>query len=309
MQLITSLVALAAVATHVVAHPGHDINEEIAQRAAYMQHAKKDLSHCAAKLKARGLDKSSVARRAAAIKEARKKRSIADDAPYMKARDLTSVLAESHLSNVSYDSTTDTSILFGGNKSCILFPETSQGPYWVKGEYIRENLIEEQEGVELLLDTQVIDVSTCEPVPAAYVEIWNVNATGVYSGVIASGNGDDTDLSNVNKTFLRGLQPTDDEGVAKFTTLFPGHYAGRTSHTHVMVHFNGTVHANGTYSGGYISHVGQLFYDQDLLDQIALIAPYNTNTEAHHILVRLILGGGVAPGFILFVFTLALDWI
>jgi hypothetical protein len=76
MQFIASLIAAAALASNVVAHPGHDIQEEIAERAAYMQFAKKDLSHCSAKLKARGMDKSNVARRAALARNARKKRSI-----------------------------------------------------------------------------------------------------------------------------------------------------------------------------------------------------------------------------------------
>ncbi|KAI9051296.1 hypothetical protein LZ554_005397 [Drepanopeziza brunnea f. sp. 'monogermtubi'] len=279
MQFIASLIAAAALTSNVVAHPGHDIQEEIAERAAFMQFAKKDLSHCAAKLKARGMDKSNVARRAALARNARKKRSIQEDAPYMRARDLTSVLATSHLSSEAYDSSTEASILFSGNSSCILSPEVTQGPYYVAGEYIRQDICDDQEGIDLILDTQVIDVNTCDPVPDAMIEIWHCNATGVYSGVVASGNGDSSDLSNLNKTFLRGLQPTDAEGVAQFATLFPGHYTSRATHIHVLAHFNGTQHANGTYSGGYVSHVGQLFFDQDLITQADTVAPYSTNTQ------------------------------
>jgi protocatechuate 3,4-dioxygenase beta subunit len=55
---------------------------------------------------------------------------------------------------------------------------------------------------------------------------------GVYSGVIASGNGNSNDDSNLDATFLRGLQKTDDEGVAQFQTIFPGHYTGRATHIH-----------------------------------------------------------------------------
>ncbi|EKD16062.1 extracellular dioxygenase [Drepanopeziza brunnea f. sp. 'multigermtubi' MB_m1] len=280
MQLIASLIAAAALASNVVAHPGHDIQEEIAERAAFMQFAKKDLSHCAAKLKARGMDKSNVARRAALARNARKKRSIQEDAPYMRARDLTSVLATSHLSSEAYDNSTEASILFSGNSSCILSPEVTQGPYYVAGEYVRKDITEDQEGIDLLLDTQVIDVKTCDPVPDAMIEIWHCNATGVYSGVVANGNGDSSDLTNLNATFLRGLQPTDAEGVAQFATLFPGHYTSRATHIHVLAHFNGTQYANGTYSGGYVSHVGQLFFDQDLITQADTIAPYSSNTQA-----------------------------
>ncbi|KAJ5047682.1 uncharacterized protein L3040_003502 [Drepanopeziza brunnea f. sp. 'multigermtubi'] len=279
MQLIASLIAAAALASNVVAHPGHDIQEEIAERAAFMQFAKKDLSHCAAKLKARGMDKSNVARRAALARNARKKRSIQEDAPYMRARDLTSVLATSHLSSEAYDNSTEASILFSGNSSCILSPEVTQGPYYVAGEYVRKDITEDQEGIDLLLDTQVIDVKTCDPVPDAMIEIWHCNATGVYSGIVANGNGDSSDLTNLNATFLRGLQPTDAEGVAQFATLFPGHYTSRATHIHVLAHFNGTQYANGTYSGGHVSHVGQLFFDQDLITQADTIAPYSSNTQ------------------------------
>lgn len=42
----------------------------------------------------------------------------------------------------------------------------------MSGEYVRSNNIEEQEGVYVAFDTQVIDVDTCEPVPDLYIEIW-----------------------------------------------------------------------------------------------------------------------------------------
>lgn len=131
----------------------------------------------------------------------------------------------------------------------------------------------------MIMDIQVIDMATCDPVVDTMVEIWHCNSTGVYSGIAASGNGDSTDLSNLNKTFLRGLQPTQYDGVAQFTTLFPGHYTSRATHTHVLAHFNGTIHDNATYTGGYVSHVGQLFYDQDLITQVEATLPYTTNTQ------------------------------
>jgi hypothetical protein len=68
-------------------------------------------------------------------------------------------------------------------------------------------------------------------------------------------------------------------GVAQFTTLFPGHYLSRAPHIHVLAHFNGTTYPNGTYGGGYVSHVGQLFFDQDLITAVELTSPYSTNTQ------------------------------
>jgi hypothetical protein len=122
-------------------------------------------------------------------------------------------------------------------------------------------------------------MATCDPVTNAMIEIWHCNSTGVYSGVVASGNGDSSDATNIDNTFLRGLQPTDADGVAAFETLFPGHYTGRATHIHVLAHFNGTQYDNGTYSGGYVSHVGQLFFDQDLITQVEATSVYATNTQ------------------------------
>ena len=76
----------------------------------------------------------------------------------------------------------------------------------------------------MFLDLQLIDVNTCEPLQNIYTDIWHCNATGVYSGIVASGNGDSSDEANVNSTWLRGIAETDPEGVAVFDTIVPGHY-------------------------------------------------------------------------------------
>lgn len=33
---------------------------------------------------------------------------------------------------------------------------------------------------------------------------------------------------------LRGVIPTDEDGVARFQTIFPGHYLSRTVHIHII---------------------------------------------------------------------------
>lgn len=150
----------------------------------------------------------------------------------------------------------------------------------VAGEYVRENVIEEQEGLNIVLDYQVIDVETCDPVPNVYLEMWHCNSTGVYSGVIAGGNGDQSDETNIDNTWLRGIQKTNSDGVAQFESIFPGHYTGRATHIHVMVHTNATLLANHTLgSDNYASHVGQAFFDQDLIAQVETLEPYASNTQ------------------------------
>ncbi|KAL1595172.1 hypothetical protein SLS60_009860 [Paraconiothyrium brasiliense] len=269
--VLSGLTLLSAVS----AHPGHDLTQEIAERREFLSSVKRsDLSHCAAKLKARGVNKRNVARREAALQNARAKRGL-------KKRDLDTVIGTDHNQTAQgYTLNTDAATLFSGNSSCVLTPEVTQGPYYVGGEWIRSNLVEDQEGVPTLIDYQVIDVDTCEPVTGVYLEMWHCNSTGVYSGIVANGNGESSDESNINNTFLRGIQKTDADGVAQFETLFPGHYTSRATHIHLMVHTNATLYVNGTLGNNVSSsHVGQAFFDQDLISAVELTAPYNTNTQ------------------------------
>lgn len=47
-----------------------------------------------------------------------------------------------------------------------------------------------------------------------------------------------------------------------------------------MVHqTDGTLNDNSTYTGGTIAHVGQLFFDQDLITQVEGNTPYSSNTQ------------------------------
>lgn len=84
---------------------------------------------------------------------------------------------------VDYTPNTLANDIFAANTSCILAPEVTDGPYYVTGEMIRKNVKEDQVGVDLYLEVQYVDVTTCEPVPSLYVDVWNCNATGYYSGV------------------------------------------------------------------------------------------------------------------------------
>lgn len=99
--------------------------------------------------------------------------------------------------------------------------------------------------------------------------------------MVVQNNGNVNDLTNINNTALRGIQISDDEGVVQFTTLVPGHYTGRTPHLHVLAHIDATVNTvNNTLEGGTISHVGQLFLDQDLITEVEATSPYSGNTQS-----------------------------
>ncbi|KAE8417724.1 Intradiol ring-cleavage dioxygenase [Aspergillus pseudocaelatus] len=288
VQLASTLVAgLAGLASIVSAHPGHDVKAEAAERAAFLKNAplrSRSLDQCATKLRARGQEQRNIARREQAVKNLRRSMGLQSRSHFLKARDLDTALNTTHHSTQDVDLSTDPNVLFADEATCILAPDVTQGPYYVSGELIRNNIVEDQEGVPLYLDIQLIDTNTCEPVPQVYLDFWHCNATGVYSGVVASGNGDSDDESNIDSTFLRGLQKTNNDGIVQFQTIFPGHYTGRATHIHVLTHpANETsVLPNGTITGLYntkTSHVGQIFFDQDLISVVEETSPYSTNTQ------------------------------
>ncbi|KAJ5757324.1 uncharacterized protein N7511_006018 [Penicillium nucicola] len=291
MLHLSSIVYLGLVGLtiFVSAHPGHDIKAEAAERAAFLQNAPihaRSLAQCASKLKARGHERRSVVRREMAVKHLRRRRGIDYAGSFIKARSLAEDLTISHHSNLTgIDLSSDPSILFGSGGTCILAPDVTQGPYYVSGELVREDIVESQQGVPLYMDIQLIDTNTCDPLPDIYMDLWHCNATGVYSGIVAGGNGDSSDEENINTTWLRGIQASDGDGVVHFESVFPGHYTGRTAHIHVLTHpKNETkILVNGTITGLYKTHssyVGQTFFDQDLITAVELTAPYNTNTQS-----------------------------
>lgn len=172
-----AVLAAAILAGTAAAHPGHSVAQELQERKEFLSTTKaRDLSHCAAKLKARGVEARNNARRADLIEAARAKRGLK---VANERRTLESVLATDHNeTGLGYTPSTDVSTLFSSNASCILTPDVTQGPYYVGGEYIRSNVTEDQEGIATTIDYQVIDVETCEPVPNVYLEAWHCNATG-----------------------------------------------------------------------------------------------------------------------------------
>jgi hypothetical protein len=96
---------------------------------------------------------------------------------------------------------------------------------------------------------------------------------------VPNGAGGLADTGNLNNTFLRGIQKSNHDGVVQFQSLFPGHYATRAVHIHIMVHINQTVHPNGTLMASTSNHVGQMYFDQGLINEIRKVPPYSTNQQ------------------------------
>src|SRR6266540_2198981 len=139
-----------------------------------------------------------------------------------------------------------------GAVSCVLAPEQTEGPYYLAREKLRRDITEGRPGVPLLLRLNVVDASTCSPIKGAAVDIWHANALGVYSG-FGSGSG--------NRTFMRGIQKTNASGLARFRSVWPGWYQGRTVHIHVKVHVADNV-----------VHTGQLYFPDSVTDKVFVFA-------------------------------------
>ena len=141
-----------------------------------------------------------------------------------------------------------------GAVQCVLTPELTEGPYYIAGEKLRRDIREGHPGTLLTLHLTVLSASTCKPIKGAAVDIWHADAAGNYSGFGAGAS---------SRTFMRGIQKTDKNGLALFTTVYPGWYQGRAVHIHVKVHV-----------GGSVVHTGQLFFPDALTAAVYKHAPY-----------------------------------
>jgi hypothetical protein len=59
---------------------------------------------------------------------------------------------------------------------CALVTEDVVGPYYYPGELVRSDIHEGLPGVPMLLEVQLMDVSTCQPIQQMTVDIWAVSS-------------------------------------------------------------------------------------------------------------------------------------
>ncbi|KAI3006020.1 hypothetical protein CBS147346_4047 [Aspergillus niger] len=182
------------------------------------------------------------------------------------------------------------------NDTCVLTPEVTAGPFWwAESQTLRQDMSEDQPGVPLILDVGVLDMATCEPLEGVLVDLWHCNATGKYSSFTALPMNEDknavlqslnltwfepgqSDIHTGNETWLRGMWPTDSNGMMEMRTIFPGYYYGRSIHIHVQVHTDWVARENGTLASGKTVSTGQFFFDEGLSQEITSIPPYSDVT-------------------------------
>jgi protocatechuate 3,4-dioxygenase beta subunit len=178
---------------------------------------------------------------------------------------------------------------------CVLTPELTEGPYYLDGQLIRRDVTEGKPGAPLGLRISVQDITTCQPLANAAVDIWHCDAQVYYSGISGEnpgGGSPATGDENLTTTFLRGVQLTDENGAVEFDTIYPGWYGGRTVHIHMKVLVEGeagaatadpeamaTPEGGETYQSGHTAHVGQLFFDDAISEEVFATDAYARSSE------------------------------
>lgn len=146
--------------------------------------------------------------------------------------------------------------LLGGPDACVLIPAETAGLFpldlTANNFYHRKDIREGQPGILHKVKMKIIGQDNCLPLSNVRVNIWHCDEVGNYSGY----------GTEVGKTYLRGYQITDANGIVEFITSFPGWYPGRICHIHFQVY------VNSSYSA-----VSQLTYPLDIKNNIYTLMP------------------------------------
>jgi protocatechuate 3,4-dioxygenase beta subunit len=117
--------------------------------------------------------------------------------------------------------------------SCQFSPSVPEGPFYFDTKLVRHETAEGRPGIPIEYRLTVVNAN-CQPVMNAAVDIWQCDSDGVYSGYAGQATGANT----TGMTFLRGIQPTNAQGLAHFTAIYPGWYPRRLTHLHVKIHLS-----------------------------------------------------------------------
>jgi protocatechuate 3,4-dioxygenase beta subunit len=147
----------------------------------------------------------------------------------------------------------------GGTNGCTVYPQQTEGPFYIDLDLLRRDITESKAGMPLNVVLQV-QSADCAPLKDLAVDLWHCDANGVYSGFPGQLGGVDTS----GQKFLRGTQVTDADGIAEFESIYPGWYPGRTTHIHFKVHTSSTMEATS-----------QLYFPEEVTNAIYATSPYD----------------------------------
>jgi protocatechuate 3,4-dioxygenase beta subunit len=156
---------------------------------------------------------------------------------------------------------------------CVAQPEQTEGPFFVDKVLERSDIRNDPAtgrisvGAPLALRfvlSKVTSTGACAVLPGAQVDIWHCDALGLYSDV------SDRSANTAGQQFLRGHQVSDEGGVVRFSTIYPGWYRGRAVH----IHFKIRVPGDGGRTDEFTS---QLYFPDELTDRVHAAQPYAAN--------------------------------
>lgn len=160
----------------------------------------------------------------------------------------------------------------GPDEQCRQTIRQTPGPYGLPDSALRSDIREGRPGVPIRLEFKVVNSFSCQPAEGCIVDIWQCGADGVYSGVenvvfdeTFAVVGEPIDMRG--KTFLRGHQVTDENGVAAFTTIYPGWYFPRLTHIHVRTYVPGVE---------WTTLDTQIYLPADVEQEVFRLEPYAT---------------------------------
>lgn len=140
---------------------------------------------------------------------------------------------------VADTTTTDTTISSDPTvtpSSCSVTNSETEGPFPTKSpaSYATTNIVSDRQGTPLTIKVYIRNVNaSCAVIKGAIVDIWHCDAAGNYSQYGGT-QMQSTNYTSVN--FLRGRQTTDTNGMAAWTSIYPGWYSSRAPHIHVHVY-------------------------------------------------------------------------
>jgi protocatechuate 3,4-dioxygenase beta subunit len=242
----------------------------------------------------------------------------------------TTTASTTSTSTTTTTTTTDTSTSTGTttttttSDSCVDYPTETNGPYPADGTNtssgstsnvltasgvvrsdIRSSFISSTttaSGVQMTLTITLNNSTGCTPLAGYAIYIWHCNANGQYSLY---------DLPT--ESYLRGVQVTDSNGQATFTTIVPGCYAGRFPHIHFEVFTSLAAATSGTgrtatlisqfavpketcatvyAAGGYGNSTTNLSNISIASDNV-----FGDNTSAQVTAMTLVMSGSVSAGY------------
>ena len=184
--------------------------------------------------------------------------------------------------------TTTAAATTGSSTSCAVVPEETAGPYPADGSQasnatynvlalsgiVRSDIRTSiggtvaVGGVPLTLRITLTDTAACAPLSGYAIYLWHCTREGTYSVYTTH---------SIGENHLRGVQPTDAGGVATFTTVVPGCYAGRMPHMHLEIYRSV---ATATGAGNKL-RTTQLAFPTDVLKAVYAAAPGYAQSTAN----------------------------